>query len=421
MFALRGIREDALALPFSPSIEELVGDPKRHFGGLEHRLSRREGPRLEITRAPAVLASITAQLEAWRAERGDDEALVLGSTVTHPVRLYQATDVAPMHVAFILVGCFATEAGTQACVVRCEQSQVRSRDGQPLSFGDGVVFSIEDELESVALLARVFKETQSASTLVAKERPRLLVVGGNREPTEKEAQAIGAAFGYSVELFGRPESNPARATQAIANRRDLVAIWTGSVPHRPDIVEVLEKECTKRGVPTLRLPSTELPAMLDDLVVELHSYSPPKSAPPGSMSEALELAKAACPNLLFLPEADRSAANSPFRRPGDVLEGVRAADEIVRRWRNGELTAGVHAALKEMPFRYGSDISPTAKAKYGSHYVVQYNGGEVTLGPHLKFGKKSPEFCARVYWYVDDEQPTFVVGHFGRHLPDDTG
>ena len=171
----------------------------------------------------------------------------------------------------------------------------------------------------------------------------------------------------------------------------------------------------------MRLPSPSLPAMLDDLVMELHDYSPPEIAPPRSMPDALEAARAGCPNLIFLAEAERSAGDSPFCRPGDVLEGMLAADEIVRRWRAGELATGVHAALKEMPFRYGSDISQTAKTKYGSHYVVKYQGKDVMLGPHLKFGKKSPEFCARVYWYLDDEQQTFVIGHFGRHLPDDTG
>lgn len=421
MFALRGIREDALALPVPPSIEDLINDPKGHFGGLEHRLSGLEGSSLKITRAPAVLASITRQITAWRNERGDDQAFLLARTLKHPVRLYQAAEAGPRRARFILLGCFATETGIRGCVVRCEQSQVRSRDGQPLSFGDAFVFSLADTLESVALLARVFTETPLATALVAKQRPRLLVLGGNRVPAERELQAIGAAFGYNVELFGRPESNLGRAAQAIANRRDLVAIWTGALPHRPDVVERLARECTTRGVAMLRLPSQSLPAMLDDLVVELHDYSPPEAAPPQSMPEALELAKAGCPNLVFLADAESSARDSPFCRPSDVLGGVLAADEIVRRWRAGELANGVHAALKQMPFRYGSDISQTAKTKYRSHYVVKYNGKEVMLGPHLKFGKKSPEFCARVYWYVDNERQTFVIGHFGRHLPDDTG
>ena len=38
------------------------------------------------------------------------------------------------------------------------------------------------------------------------------------------------------------------------------------------------------------------------------------------------------------------------------------------------------------------------------------------LGPHLKLGAGSPEFCLRIYWYVDTTEAN--VGHIGAHLPD---
>lgn len=40
------------------------------------------------------------------------------------------------------------------------------------------------------------------------------------------------------------------------------------------------------------------------------------------------------------------------------------------------------------------------------------------MEPHLKVDQgTTPNQCLRVYWYIDEEERIFVVGHIGRHLP----
>jgi hypothetical protein len=331
----------------------------------------------------------------------------------------EAASPTPGYTSFILVGAFDLDPGSLGVVLRCEQSQQRHRDGQPIVFADHRLFDLADQVDAVEVMTSVYKATRDPAALVDARRPRLLLLGGDSKAVENGVQAVAAVLGFRAEVFARPESNVERARQAIAQRRDLIAIWVGSMPHRPDVVERLAARAADSGLDVLRLTSEAADSMLDDLTLELSSYEFERS-PPTSMPEALSRARTSCPHLSFLPEAESSAAASPFWRPDDVLRAVEELDDVVRRWRAGELAAGVHQALKEAPVSYASDISATAKGKYGGYYVVSYQGGNVMLGPHLKFGKKSPERCARVYWFVDHEAKTFVIGHFGRHLPDDT-
>ncbi len=421
MFAVSALRAAATPLDARPTLDELLSDPRRHFGRREHRPSGRQGPTLKITRAQAVLGSVTDGVRRWRAGLGDIHALALGLTLERPAFVFEATASRDGHKRFLLTGSFTFDEGAVGCVVACEQSQARHRDGQPIIFESPRVFNLEDEVEPFEAMIAVFKAVRDAPSLIETVRPRLLLLGGERHVIESSVQSVAAAHGYRTQVFGRPESNLGRAEQALGERNAVVALWTGSIPHRPDVIDRLREKATKQGTPVLILPSISEGGMIDDLKLELSGHKHAHEVPPRTMAEALARAKTTCLHLVFLPEADGSAKQSPFWRPKDVLGAVEAVDDVVRRWQTDELPAGPHQALQEAPVSYASDISNTAKGKYRRHYEVRYQGQKQIMGPHLKFGKKTPERCARVYWIVDETARTFVIGHFGRHLPDDTG
>jgi hypothetical protein len=341
MFAISGLQAAVRELREGPSLTDLLSSGKQSFGRSAHHPTGRQGPALRITRADSVIAPLLSDIERWRGDHGDDRTWALARTVIEPALVLQGVSQNDGEARFILVGSFALDGHSLGCVIPCAQSQQRNRDGQPVAFGQPTFFDLDDEVDAVSAMTEVYRETRDPAGLVFSDRPRLLMLGGERRAIEERVQG--------VELAG----------------------------HVPD------------------------------------------DSPPRSMAEALERAKQSCPNLVFLPEAEASATDSPFWRPKDVLAATEALDDVARRWRAGELQS-VHEALKEAPFAYASDISPTARGKYGGAYRVTYKGDKVRLGPHLKFGRGSPERCARVYWVADEESKTFVVGHFGRHLPDDT-
>ena len=420
MFALAGILEAVRPLESGPTLDDLVADVRHWFGGLSHHLTLLQGPSLRITRSPTVLASVTHALDAWRSERGDDEAVLLARTLREPIRVFRARAAGPGHHGFVLVGCFSVGDATRIAILDCEQSAARHRDGQALVVRSGEIVDGSDALGGATRLAAVYARTADARGAVLKAHPRLLVLGGDRRANEDRVRGVAAAAGFRADLFGDPESNLARAVEAIGDRRDLVAIWQGGMPHRPNVHDALAQAARRRAVPSVQLSSRSPDDLPDELLLELldHDREPPVVS---SMTHALEIARLTCPHLTFVSEAETAAGASPFWRPRDVLRGMQFADDVVRRWRHGDLPAGIDAAFSESGFGYASNISRTARNRYGQDYRVRYGDAFVTLGPHLKFGKGSPERCARVYWYIDDDAKTFVVGHVGRHLRDDTG
>ncbi len=94
--------------------------------------------------------------------------------------------------------------------------------------------------------------------------------------------------------------------------------------------------------------------------------------------------------------------------------------EIIKRWRADALPGGFEPAFRELTGGYVADISDTARTKYRSEYERKIDGKTFLLGPHLKFGQGTAEYCARIYWWVDREQRRFVIGHIGVHLRDDS-
>lgn len=148
--------------------------------------------------------------------------------------------------------------------------------------------------------------------------------------------------------------------------------------------------------------------------------------PPETVLAAVERAAATCAHLVFTDAARGSAADSPYRRPQDVLDALRRLDEL------GALHAdpagfgrSLTQAATELGLTYKGDVSEIARSRNPHDYTVTHDGHRLELGPHVALGSGSGAgFIARIYLHVADgsgDVPRGIyVGHVGRHLPDTT-
>ena len=136
------------------------------------------------------------------------------------------------------------------------------------------------------------------------------------------------------------------------------------------------------------------------------------------VDEAVGLSRAEFPDTLsFLPDALKSAADSPYQQPRKVYELFRALDEVVRVIRaRGSLGESLFDALRRHGFEYKDNISGTAEGKFGDEYRFVYQGERVLFKNHVTIGAShNPQDCLSVHWYRDDVAGRIVVGWCGKH------
>jgi hypothetical protein len=136
-----------------------------------------------------------------------------------------------------------------------------------------------------------------------------------------------------------------------------------------------------------------------------------------SLADAVRLAKATMPNLVVLPEAERSARDWQYDRADLVWADLRRLDLVAADWAAGALRQDFAAACRERGLDWVRDVSDTAKRKHGPDYTRTYRGQPILLGPHLRRGGRQ---ILRVYCYLDVARRVVVVGHVGGHLGDTT-
>jgi len=121
--------------------------------------------------------------------------------------------------------------------------------------------------------------------------------------------------------------------------------------------------------------------------------------------------------LLFLDSVYESAANSPYKRPGEVFRLLTALAESAQEWRgaNGNLGRSFAGLLGERGFGE-KIISQTTEAKFGGDYTFPYGGRPVLFEHHWTLGSRSANTCLSVHWHRDTDAKRIVIGHCGRHL-----
>ena len=154
--------------------------------------------------------------------------------------------------------------------------------------------------------------------------------------------------------------------------------------------------------------------------------TPDEEEAPTTVLEAVERAAASSAHLRFAPRAFETAADSPFRRPGLVLDTLCRLDELAGRYEAGDMGMSLSQAAQEVGItQWKAGISELARTRWRDEYLVTVDGQEVELGPHVGLGSGSGAgFVARVYLHVSDGGDGLprgiTVGVVGRHLPDTT-
>ncbi|MFZ2504087.1 MAG: hypothetical protein WAW88_15620, partial [Nocardioides sp.] len=143
---------------------------------------------------------------------------------------------------------------------------------------------------------------------------------------------------------------------------------------------------------------------------------------PDTVLDAVKQAAALCTQLEILPEAYTSARGSEYPAPQRVLEDLLALDKVARDWSRNALPSGgfEEAFIQANISCFRSGISSTARQQYGKDYERSYKGETIMLGPHLARGVGAVTTILRIYWYLDAETRTFVVGHVGCKLRDES-
>ena len=147
---------------------------------------------------------------------------------------------------------------------------------------------------------------------------------------------------------------------------------------------------------------------------------------PATVAEAVERAAARAKHLRFTDAAFETAADSPYRRPADVLDALMRLDELAGLYADPEgFGRSLGQAAEDLGLTWRQNVSELARSRKPHAYSVTHDGERLELGPHVALGSGSGAgFIARIYLHVADgsgDVPRgLYVGHVGRHLPDTT-
>ncbi len=147
--------------------------------------------------------------------------------------------------------------------------------------------------------------------------------------------------------------------------------------------------------------------------------------PPETVLDAVQRAATGAQHLVFTDAARESAADSPYRRPAEILDALGKLDELAGRFAAGEMGASPSQVATELGLTWKQNVSELARSRNPHDYAVTHGGQRLQLGPHVALGSGSGAgFIARIYLHVADgsaDVPRGIyVGHVGRHLPDTT-
>jgi hypothetical protein len=278
---------------------------------------------------------------------------------------------------------------------------------------------LEEEAQKVPEMERQIerhKARRDEADLRARE------VEGERERLTAERDRAEAR---AVELERRVAELESAATAAAPAAPEVEPVQRELAAAREEILRLhdeldaarAEHERDRRAMLTRLAAREEAPAAEDEPVAEDE---------PASVLEAVERAAAQARHLRFAPRAYETAEDSPFRRPGLILDTLRRLDELAGRYEGGDMGMSLSQAAQEVGItQWKAGVSELARTRWRDEYLVTIDGQEVELGPHVGLGSGSGAgFVARIYLHVADGNDGLprgiTVGVVGRHLPDTT-
>ncbi|MEA2322219.1 MAG: hypothetical protein QOD81_2069 [Solirubrobacteraceae bacterium] len=251
------------------------------------------------------------------------------------------------------------------------------------------------------------------------------------EVTRAEARAARAE-GRLAERRQEAEQNATGSSggeptdEWLAAHEALLAELEAVRGHREDLLRQVEE--LREGAERDRQAVARLSTILaesggragdeDDAVAE--------EEPPATVLEAVERAAERLAHLTFTRSAFESAADSPFRRPPDILETLERLDRLGALYADPSgFGTSLGEAATSLGLTWRPAVSELARSRHPDRYTAVHEGARLDLGPHVAIGSGSGAgFIARIYLHVADgsgEVPRgLYVGHVGRHLPDTT-
>ena len=253
------------------------------------------------------------------------------------------------------------------------------------------------------------EQRAAAAERRAEESERL--VADQREAAERAAGAAEQGAEMTEDWLRAHEATLAELEQVRAHRDELLRT---NEEHEGE----LERH---------RITIGELSALLGS-TGDAEDAPPPDAADeePKSVLEAVRIARETLPHLVFTESADESAADSPFRRPTEILDTLRKLDHLAELYEDpAGFGSSLAQAAQEQGLTWRQGVSELARNRFPNHYTVTHDGARLELGPHVAIGSGSGAgFVARIYLHVADgsgDVPRGIyVGHVGRHLPDTT-
>jgi hypothetical protein len=195
--------------------------------------------------------------------------------------------------------------------------------------------------------------------------------------------------------------------------------------HRDELLrdkEALESEASRQRQAIGEL-SAALASGAGEAVAEPEDAAPEE---PTSVLEAVRIARESLAHLVFTESAEESAADSPFRRPQEILDTLRKLDRLGELYADPDgFGSSLLQAAQEQGLNWRTGVSELARNRWPNAYTVTHDGQALDLGPHVAIGSGSGAgFVARIYLHVGDGSGGvprgLYVGHVGRHLPDTT-
>jgi hypothetical protein len=140
---------------------------------------------------------------------------------------------------------------------------------------------------------------------------------------------------------------------------------------------------------------------------------------PKDMVTAVEVAESEARHVVYVAQARGRAKASPYKAPGEVLQGLRELDRLAGIYKEGGFEGTLTKLFRDRStLNFRDRVSDATRTRHKDRYTLSWEGKNRLMDPHLCFGSAgTTEECARVYWYIDDATRTWVVGHAGEHLP----
>jgi hypothetical protein len=328
-------------------------------------------------------------------------------------------------------------------------------------FGSWEKFLQHAEIPSSPLLARLREAEEERKSLAAREqqadrdlarvedlRRQVETAKRRREAADAERGELRARAERLAAQLQRAEARADEAEAHLAERRHQAEEAAGPRGEASDewlaaheaLLDELQavrahREELLRQVEELREAAAQdaktiagLSAALAEAAggPESNGAGAPDFAAPTTVAEAVERAAAQAKHLRFTDAAFATAADSPYRRPADVLDALLRLDELAGLYADPEgFGRSLGQAAEDLGLTWRQNVSELARSRKPHAYTITHDGERLELGPHVAIGSGSGAgFIARIYLHVADgsgDTPLgLYVGHVGRHLPDTT-